>query len=118
MRSMTDEGFVWLDEPVRQRGLTVRRETSAAHPPEATLSAQATKADDVEPPIPAVVRWQPAPRLRWQERVLRVARTAVDAWTTASTTPRATRGRRAVLHACLELGEALTSELRHALYAP
>ena len=91
MSHARDEGFVWLDDPPR----------SPARPTPSTFTAT---------PGPSLGRlrpldpWHQTVPSSWRGRILSVARSALF-------------GRRALLAACVDLTEALTAELRHALRA-
>lgn len=104
MRSMTDEGFVWLDDsPAHSRAL-VRIEVAAASncPVEDERVGSSTECSLHEERVRAVSRWEPpAPR-----------RVASGLSSLASA---AFRGRRAFIGACLELTDIVALELRRAL---
>lgn len=97
---MTDEGFVWQDEPARvpSRALRVASPTEAPAP-------IAAAAAPIEAPRPLeLTRWEPPPARSWPGRLVAVARSV-------------TRGRRAMLGACLDVADALAGQLRHVLLA-
>ncbi len=81
------DGFEWMDEPPRAR-------PTAASPAPAKRAPTPGRLKPLEP-------WQRADT-SWRGRLLSVARSALF-------------GRKALLGACLELTEALSAELRHAL---
>lgn len=91
MRTMTDEGFVWLEEST----VTPARTVCLAPQLTAHLTAH---------PEP-LVRWRASPRRSLTVRLLSVARAAIQ-------------GRNAFLDACLHLTDALTAELGRTLHAP
>ena len=111
MRSMTDEGFVWLDdsEQFPIRGVVHVRSVQLSVPP---LSSQASPV--VAPPNDARMEGRPAVGLtRWpatrgrsfSERLVSVARSTV-------------RGRPTLLGACIQFTDAISFELRLALQGP
>lgn len=119
---MTDEGFVWLEEPetadhAADRGprWVSRREPSEDVAPTVERRGTAEPTRPRAHPDPrqgpttsvrdaALGVWRPARRPALVAPMVAVARAAL-------------RGRRALLGACLELCDALSGELRHRLLA-
>ncbi|MBM4358142.1 MAG: hypothetical protein FJ096_08520 [Deltaproteobacteria bacterium] len=117
MRSMTDEGFVWLDAPETRRSALVvvpaRPATAlpaAVSAPPKPLAHRSAGLAGKELVGRELVRHQPSGRepARWSPARGMASRLVAVALATL-------RGRRAVLGACLELTDALALELRRAL---
>lgn len=112
MRSMTDEGFVWLDDVTPVKRARLPEPARVVAPDEVAREAKASPRIDGSAALEASRQPHPlrearstAHEIRWPARLWSLARNALHR-------------RRALVEFCLDLTETLTLTLRRALLVP